>query len=91
MINEILLNDPTLSDIPRNKLVFLEKLFFESKEKKQNELLPFFLSVLNMSKSENISFTDDEIDRIIKVVKTNSTPQEVTKINYILQKYKEHK
>lgn len=90
MIDEILLNDPSLSDIPRNKLIFLQKLFFESKEKKQNELLPFFLSLVKVSKEENISFTDHEIDRIIKVIKSNSSEQDLSKINFILQKYKQN-
>lgn len=90
MIDEILLNDPSLSDIPKNKLLFLQKLFFESKEKKQNELLPFFLSLVKVSKEENITFNDNEIERIIKVIKENSSEQDVAKINYVLQKYKQN-
>ena len=38
------LNDPSLSGIPHEKIVFLEKMLFEAKTKSQSELLPFFLN-----------------------------------------------
>lgn len=91
MNDDFLLHEPKLSDIPNYKLEFLQKLFYESKTKTQNELLPFLLSLVKISKEKNISFSDNEIDKIISVIKENSSPEEVNKINYILQKYKEKK
>lgn len=32
MTIDLLLNEPALQDIPRAKLLFIQKLFFESKE-----------------------------------------------------------
>lgn len=89
MNEDFLLNEPKLNDIPKHKLEFLQKLFYESKTKSQAELLPFLLSLVKMSKDKNISFSDTEIDKIISVIKENSTSEELNKINYILQKYKQ--
>lgn len=88
MTIDLLLNEPALQDIPRAKLLFIQKLFFESKEKKPNELLPFLLSVAKLSKEENIQFSEDEIDRIIIVIKQHCTPEEAERINTFLKKKK---
>ena len=88
MTIELLFNDPRLKDIDKAKLVFIQKLFFESKQKTQKELLPFFLSIAKMAKEMNIQFSEDEVNRIVEVIKESSTPEESERIYLMLNKFK---
>ena len=88
MTIDLLFNDPRLKDIDKAKLVFIQKLFFESKQKTQKELLPFFLSIAKMAKEMNIQFSEDEVNRIVEVIKESSTPEESERIYLMLNKFK---
>ncbi len=79
MNNNQWMNDPSLSGINKAKLVFLEKLISQGSSLNQKEMLPFLLSFAKQSKSSNISFTKDEIELIISVVKKYATPEELEK------------
>ena len=50
------MQDPRLKDIPKHKLELLQIMVFESKNLKQDEMLPFFMSVMKISKEKKISF-----------------------------------
>lgn len=80
--------DPLLKDIDKRKLLYIQKLFFESKNLSDKEKLPFFLALTARSKKEKIHFSDDETERIIQVLKKNCTNTELNQIDYILQQYK---
>lgn len=79
------MNDPSLSNISPEKLQFLQKMVFESKNLSKKELLPFFMSISKLSKEKNIQFTKEEMDAIILVLKAHSTPEELEKINKVMQ------
>lgn len=79
------MNDKTLSQIPRAKLEFLQIMLFESRKLKQEEMLPFFMSVIKISREKNITFTEEEMDSVLEVLKAHSTPDELTRINQIMQ------
>lgn len=91
MTIDLLFNDPRLKDIDKAKLVFIQKLFFESKQKSQKELLPFFLSIAKMAKEMDIQFSEDEVDKIVEVIKESSTPEESERISLMLNKFKANK
>ena len=91
MTIDLLFNDPRLKDIDKAKLVFIQKLFFESKQKTQKELLPFSLSIAKMAKEMNIQFSEDEVNRIVEVIKESSTPEESERISLMLNKFKASK
>lgn len=91
MTIDLLFNDPRLKDIDKAKLVFIQKLFFESKQKTQRELLPFFLSIAKMAKEMNIQFSEDEVNKIVEVIKESSTPEESERISLMLNKFKASK
>ena len=82
-------NDQTLSDIAPNKLDFLQKLFYESNILSEKERLPFFLAIAARAKKEKIQFTEDEVQRIITVLKKQSTPKEIQKMDQVIQMFKE--
>lgn len=81
------MKDPSLSNIDGKKLQFLQKMFFESRSLSQKELMPFFMALAMRSKKENIHFTEDETNRIIAVLKNHSTPDELSKIDFVMKKW----
>lgn len=85
------MDDNRISSIPKNKLDFLQKIFFESKNLTQKEQLPFFMALAGRAKKDNISFSQDEINLIMDVIKDHSTPEEVAKINQTIKMFKNRK
>lgn len=85
------MDDERISSIPKNKLDFLQKIFFESKNLTQKEQLPFFIALAGRAKKENISFTQDEINLILEVIKEHSSPEELQKINQTIKMFQNRK
>lgn len=79
------MQEPSVRDIPQVKLDFLQKLVFESASLSQKELLPFLMALAQRSKTENISFTAEEMDHIIEAIKKYSSPEEINKMNQIMR------
>lgn len=79
------MSDKALSQIPHAKLEFLQIMLFESRKLKQEEMLPFFMSVIKISREKNITFTESEMDSILEVLKEHSSSDELTRINQIMQ------
>lgn len=73
--------DPSLKDIPENKLLFLSALFEKGSTLSQKEMMPFLMSLAQKSKEENIIFEKDELQKILDVFKRNATQTELDKIN----------
>lgn len=79
------MRDDALSHIPHSKLEFLQIMLFESRKLKQEEMLPFFMSVIKISREKNITFTEAEMDSILEVLKEHSSPDELNRMNQIMQ------
>lgn len=79
------MRDGALSQIPHAKLEFLQIMLFESRKLKQEEMLPFFMSVIKASREKNITFTGAEMDVILGVLREHSSPEELTRMNQIMQ------
>ena len=79
------MRDKALSHIPHSKLEFLQIMLFESRKLKQEEMLPFFMSVIKVSREKNITFTEKEMDAILEVLKVHSSADELTRMNQIMQ------
>ncbi|MBO4987819.1 MAG: hypothetical protein J6C63_03095 [Lachnospiraceae bacterium] len=85
------MSDERITNIPKVKLDFLQKIFFESKNLTQKEQLPFFMALAGRAKKDNISFSQDEINLIMEVIKDHSSPEEVSKINQTIKLFKNRK
>lgn len=85
------MEDERVSQIPKEKLQFLQKIFFESKKLTQKEQLPFFMALASRAKKENISFTQEEINTIMEAIKEYSSPEEVQKINQTIRMFQNRK
>lgn len=79
------IKEKSLSHIPRAKLEFLQIMLFESRKLKQEEMLPFFMSVIKVSREKNITFTEKEMDSVLEVIKEHSSADELARMNQIMQ------
>lgn len=84
------MNDPELKDIDRAKLDFLDKMFVQSTsisqgnpKEKQKEMMAFLLSLGKLSRDNNISFNNEEVELIFSVLKKYSTPDDIAKMQKI--------
>lgn len=87
MASQNWMQDPALKGIDPSKLDFLQKLVFEMNSLKDKEKLPFLLALANRARKENISFDNREMEQIIEVLKQHSTPDEVKRMDVMLQKF----
>ncbi len=83
MTNEWM-KDESLKDIDPYKLEFLQALVFESSSLRKEQLLPFFMAVAKRGKEKNISFSNEEINAIVTVLKKHATPDELAKMDKVL-------
>lgn len=75
------MQDPELSSVPAFKLMFLQQMFFESKNLSEKERMPFLLSLASKSKKQNISFSEEETSLIIRILKKYADDGDVDKID----------
>ena len=90
-INTDWMKDPALMDIPIPKLQFLQTMLFESQKYSGKEMLPFFMSLAMKAKKQNISYSENEINKIIPVLKKFASEDEITKMDQIIKMFKQRK
>ena len=79
------MRDPAVANIDKAKLEFLQALVFESQTLSKEQMLPFLMSVAKKGSDNHISFSDEEVDTIISVIRNYSTPEELAKIDKLLK------
>ena len=84
MTNEWM-NDPALAEIDRKKLEFLQALVFESRGLQKEQMLPFLMAVAKRGQADHITFSDEEIDKIVAVIKKESTEEEAAAIDKMMR------
>ena len=80
------MQDPELKNIDRAKLDFLDKMFVQSasvNKGNQKEMMAFLLSLGKLSRDNNISFKNEEVELIFSVLKKYSTPDDIAKMQKI--------
>ncbi|MBR1692427.1 MAG: hypothetical protein IJ711_06575 [Lachnospiraceae bacterium] len=87
MSNEAWMSDERIADIDKSKLDFLQKLVFELDTLSQREKLPFLMALAARAKTEHISFSNEEVSKIIEVIKDHSTPDEIQKMDKLLKMF----
>ena len=78
------MKDATLKDIDPYKLEFLQALLFESSSLKKEQMIPFLMAVAKRGQEKNIAFSDDEINKIVTVLKRHASPDELAKIEKVM-------
>ena len=90
-INIEWMQDPTLRNIPIQKLQFLQSMLFESQKHSGKEMLPFFMSLAMKAKKQNISYSEEEINTIIPVLKKFASEDEIAKMNQVIKMFHSRK
>lgn len=78
------MKDESLKNIEPYKLEFLQALVFESSNLKKNQMIPFLMAVAKRGQEKKVSFSDDEINAIVEVLRKHATPEETAKIEKIM-------
>ncbi len=78
------MKDESLKNIDPYKLEFLQALVFESSNLKKEQMLPFLMAVAKRGQEKKVSFSDDEINAIVEVLRKHATPDETAKIEKIM-------
>lgn len=79
------MNDPALAGIDRAKLEFLQALVFESRSLQREQMLPFLMAVAKRGQADHITFSNEEIETIVSVIKKESTPEEAATIDKMMR------
>ena len=78
------MDDPTLQNIDKAKLIFLQNAVFDSKNLSQKEMMPFLMAMAQKAKSNKIQFTESEMKVIVDALKKTSSKENIKKINQAL-------
>lgn len=78
------MKDESLKNIDPYKLDFLQALVFESSSLKKEQMLPFLMAVAKRGQEKKVSFSDEEIDAIVTVLRKHSSPDELSKIEKVM-------
>ncbi len=73
-------HDPALADIDPAKLDFLQMLVSEGAGLSPREMLTFLMSLSQRSRERSVSFSQKEAEQIIDVLKKNSAPDEIARM-----------
>ncbi|MBQ2982211.1 MAG: hypothetical protein IJD58_08865 [Lachnospiraceae bacterium] len=76
-------NNPALKDISKEKLDLLLSYVTEAEKLKQNEVMPYFLSITKKAQAQGISFNDSETEVILSILKKKMSPADIKKIDMI--------
>lgn len=76
-------NNPALKDISKEKLDLLLSYVTEAEKLKQNEVMPYFLSITKKAQAQGISFNDSETEVILNILKKKMSPADIKKIDMI--------
>lgn len=79
------MNDPAIAEIDRKKLEFLQALVFESRGLQREQMLPFLMAVAKRGQADHITFSNEEIDTIVAVIKKESTAEEAATIDKMMR------
>ncbi len=78
------MSDPLIANIDPYKLEFLQALVFESSSLNRDQMLPFLMAVAKRGKDKNITFSDEEMDAVVTVLKNHASAEELDKINKVM-------
>lgn len=78
------INHPALKNIDAAKLQMLTALASQGMGKTQNELLPFLMAAASQSKASGNSFSPEETDAILEVLKQGKSPAEIARMDQMI-------
>jgi len=79
------MKDPSVSEIPMEKLHFLNQIHQKSQGKDQKQLLQILLPLLKEAKEKHLTLTPAELQLSIAAIKKYSSEEELQKIDTIMK------
>lgn len=79
------MDDPSVSQIDKTKLNFLQALVFESQSLRKEQMMPFLMSIAKRGADQHISFSSEEIETITTTIRKYSSSEELDKIDKLMK------
>lgn len=73
----------SLKGVSPEKVNLISNIIKQSETVSSENLIPFFLNAASTANQRGITFSDEETDLIINCLKTNMTPEQITKIDTV--------
>lgn len=83
MNNDNWMNDPVLSGISNEKLKILTDIVENTGEMDAKQMIPYFIKASNEATKQGASFTDDETNLILNVLKSKMSPKEQQRVETV--------
>ncbi len=77
-------NNPRLAGMDKAKLDMLQNFASQGSAKGINEMLPFLMGAAAQGKKNGLSFNSGEISAIIDVLKAGKSPEEVQRLDRVV-------
>ncbi len=79
------MQDNELSNISKDKLLLINSFLTDTSRMSQKEMMMFIMNVMKKCKQQNITFSKEEMEQIMAVVRKHATPDELTKIDKVMK------
>lgn len=77
-------NNPRLAGMDQSKLDMLQNLAQQGSTKGINDMLPFLMGAAAQGKKGGLKFNANEISTIIEVIKMGKSPEEIQRLDRIV-------
>lgn len=77
-------SNPKLANLNPEKLAMLQALAEQGSGKSANEMLPFLMNAANKGKQNGLNFSSGEVSLILEVMKAGKSPEEIAKMDRIV-------
>lgn len=87
-MNDIFAEIENTTSVDPAKLAFLKEMYLgcQGIPRDKDKMMAFMMNVATKSKERNITFSKDEIQIIVKLLKQNATPSENAMMDTIMKK-----
>ena len=82
------MDHPSLAGLDPAKLAMLNSFAQQSSGKSPNELLPLLMAAASRIRANGTRFSKEEINAIIEVLKAGKSPEEIARMDKIIQMMK---
>ena len=79
------MQDSELSNISKDKLMLINSFLTDTSRMSQKEMMMFIMNVMKKCKQQNITFSKEEMEQIMAVVRKHATPDEIAKIDKVMK------
>ncbi len=73
----------SINGIPAEKLNMLTDIIKQSENVSSDNMIPFFMNAAANANAKGINFSDKETELIINALKTNMTPEQISRLETV--------